>query len=88
MHDTWQICKAKLANCRQELSKWKRHHVGTLERNIADKTKQLKEFQEMDVALDMENMQKTKMELADLLEQEEIICQQRSKASEKSSRKN
>jgi hypothetical protein len=80
LHDTWQTCKAKLAVCQKELSTWKRHHVGTLEKDIADKAKKLKKFQEKDGEIDREHMKKTKMEMETLLEQEELIWRQRSKA--------
>lgn len=77
--DMWTNVKVKMDGCKQALSKWKKDHVGTADKKIAEKTKQLDQIQRQEGDLDVAYMEKLKMEIFGLMDQEELFWRQRDK---------
>jgi hypothetical protein len=65
--------KQKLDECKKELSRWKKNHVGVLERDIQEKSKKLQSLQEVEGVLDIEALKKLRTELMILKDQEDLV---------------
>jgi hypothetical protein len=77
--DTWTTVKQKLDECKKELSRWKKNHVGVLERDIQEKSKQLQSLQEVEGVPDIGALKKLRTELMILKDQEDLVWRQRAR---------